>query len=169
MRRGVVLSLLVALSLGVGLHAQDEQKRILGKTSGEWLKLLATETNVKKKQAALIALKVFGPTEPGVIDGLIRALQKDKAPEVRQTAAQYLGELAGDAKTAVLPLGKALAEDPSAKVREAAARALGDKMVPFAKPAVPVLGKALKDPDPEVREAAKEALGKIESTAHTED
>jgi HEAT repeat protein len=138
------------------LQAQGPPK-VLGKTTEEWLKILNTESNVKKKQAALIALKVFGPSESGVVDGLIRALQ-DKAPEVRLSAAQILGEMGEPAKTAVLRLGKVLSDDPSPRVKEAVAHALGDKLLPFSKPVIPLLGKALKEPDADVRVAAATTL-----------
>jgi HEAT repeat protein len=167
MVRGIIVSLIAILSLQPVAWAQGDARKILNRTSTEWLKILDADKSPKKRKAALLALKVFGAAEKGVVDGMIHALEKtDETPEVKLTAAQYLGEMGEDAKMAVLPLGKALASDPSSQVREAAAKALGDKMIPFSKPTIPVLGKALHDSDPEVRAAAAATLKDHGKDAH---
>jgi HEAT repeat protein len=79
------------------------------------------------------------------VQGLIKALQYKKKGDVREAAAQALGEL-GDVR-AVAPLAAAL-HDQREAVREAAAQALwkiGDAR------ALEVLGAALQDADRDVR------------------
>jgi HEAT repeat protein/beta-lactamase regulating signal transducer with metallopeptidase domain len=84
---------------------------------------------------------------------------RDADADVRQTAAQALGEL-GDPR-AVEALMRALRTDPVAGVRQMAAWALGEIEDTRA---VPALGEAVRgDASPDVREMAAWALGEIES------
>jgi HEAT repeat protein len=126
---------------------------------------------------------------------LIDLLQQDKGPEaaeVRREAAQALGLMGPEAKTATRALGEAL-HDSDPYVRVAAADALG-KMAPegieaipalidmlatpdrlpsikaltryrgAASSAIPALVGLLKDPEPEVRGETCEALGDMKAT-----
>lgn len=153
MRRGVVLFVLVLLFLNVK-QAAAQQSTVLGRTSVQWVQILETDKNPKKRRAAIIALTVLGAAEPGVIDGLIHALKADPKAEIREAAALALGGMGADAKSAVRSLENALAKDKSAKVRTAAAKALGGDLIPSSKSTVPTLGEALKDKDAETRAQA---------------
>lgn len=157
MTRSVALSLVAMCSLLAGVSpGQDEV--VLGKKAPEWLTLLKEAKEVRFRRAALIALEVFGPKVPGVIPGLLEALEKEPEPEIRRDVAQLLGRMGADAKGAVEALGVALKNDKSALVREAAARSLGGKLGPHAHSQVQVLAAALQDPHPGTRVAAVETL-----------
>ena len=82
---------------------------------------------------------------------------------VRALAAEALGQMGPEAKTAVPALTEML-DDRVADVRRSAAAALG-KMGPEARPAVPALKKAAEDIDEDdsVRKTAAEALTRIGS------
>ena len=90
-------------------------------------------------------------------------LLSDALWQVRQAAAEALGQLGPSAAPAVEQLGEAL-RDADADVRQAAARSLG-QLGPSAAPAVEQLGKALSDTRVKVRQAAAEALGQLGPSA----
>jgi len=89
------------------------------------------------------------------VDGLVRALAPENDYDVREAAADALGEI-GDPR-AVEPLIAALG-DPDGDVREAAAEALGTIGDPRA---VGPLTAALKDPSGGVRQEAEKALARL--------
>lgn len=89
------------------------------------------------------------------VDGLVRALGPENDYDVREDAADALGEI-GDAR-AVEPLIAALG-DPDDDVREAAAEALGNIGDPRA---ADPLRAALNDPVGGVRTEAEKALGRL--------
>jgi HEAT repeat protein len=93
------------------------------------------------------------------LDPLIGAL-KDPADQVREHAAEALGELGPAAAKAVEPLIATL-KDPYSKARRDAARSIG-QIGPAAKAAAPALEQLSKD-DPQaiVRDAASLAVKKI--------
>src|SRR5262249_16852685 len=62
-----------------------------GKKPSEWVKTLREAKEAKPRQAAVTALEVIGPKEPGVVPALVEALAKDPDAEVRQNVAQTLG------------------------------------------------------------------------------
>jgi HEAT repeat protein len=148
--------LLAVLVLAGACRAGEDL--VAGKTSGEWLKMLAGDKEARRRQAAVIALEQFGPKVRGVVPGLTEALRADPSPDVRRAIAQALGRMGEDAKVAIPDLATALRADKSERVREAAARALGGSMVPYSRTAVPALAEALTDAQPAVRAAAAEAL-----------
>jgi HEAT repeat protein len=132
----------------------------LGKTRVEWLKILETNKEAKKRYVAVLALRVVGAKGAGVLETLATAARKDEDALVRRTSVHTLGEMGADAKSAVDTLAEALEKDKSEKVREAAAVALG-KMRPHSKTAVLPLAKALQDTDSATRSAAAEALREL--------
>ena len=122
--------------------------------------------------ASLYALDIIGPAAKGVLPGVGAALKEDADERVRAKAAQLLGQMAGKARDAKVPLDDtvealtaALKTDKSDKVREAAAAALG-RMGADGRSAVPVLAAALKDKFVDTRTAAAESLGRIGTDAH---
>ena len=84
---------------------------------------------------------------------IIAAAPKDPDIDVRVTACEALGKLAGPESGRLL--GQALAHDTSVDVRIAATKALGEMQDPQA---VPVLAVALEDPDPALQFSGVEAM-----------
>jgi HEAT repeat protein len=154
MIRCAVLAIIIAAPCA----AAQQDDKVLGKKSAEWLTILKDHKETKWRRAALIALEVFGARTRGVLPAVLEALDKDKEPEVRREAALLLGRMGPDAKEAVGPLADALKKDKADGVREAAAIALGGKLNEFAHDHVLVLAGALKDAHAGTRGAAAEAL-----------
>jgi HEAT repeat protein len=152
------LFVMVVLIAGVPPLAAQEEEPVLGKKSSEWLATLKNDKELKRRQASLIALEVFGPRTRGVVPGLIEALARDPEAELRRGVALLLGSMGGDAKEAVPHLCEALKMDKADVVREAAALALAGKLNEFAHEQVLVLAGALKDGHAGTRAAAAEAL-----------
>ncbi len=90
------------------------------------------------------------------------AILKDKDEVARRSAAQELGKLGQDAKSAAPALADALTKDKDAFVRRFAAQSLGQMGKDVSTHAVPALSKAVKsDAHREVIQAAIEALGEM--------
>lgn len=157
MTRAIAISLFVLFSLSSQV-ALGQDEVVLGKKASEWLTLLKESKELRFRRAALIALEVFGPKAPGVMPGLLEALEKEREPEIRRDVAQLIGRMGPDAKGAVQALGEALKNDKANIVREAAARALGGKLSAHSHTQVQVLAAALKDPHAGTRVAAVETL-----------
>jgi HEAT repeat protein len=161
MRRSVLtLALALCLPFTARSQGKDEETPVLGKTRVEWLKILETGKEAKKRYVAVLALRVVGAKGAGVLDTLAGAARKDDDVLVRRTAVHALGEMGADAKSTIDIVAEALGKDKSEKVREAAAAALG-KMKPHSKTAVLPLANALKDADPATRSAAAESLREL--------
>lgn len=92
---------------------------------------------------------------PAGIEALVRACT-DKVPEVREHAAEALGDIGPPAASAV-PALTGLLSDENFKVRRDSARSLG-KIGPAAKAAAEALRKLATDPEQSVRAAAAQAL-----------
>lgn len=152
--------------------AADDEPVVRGKKASEWLDILRTDQNEKRRLVSLVALEIIGPGFKGVLPGLGTALKEDADERVRSRAAQLLGQMAAKAKDAKLELAdtvtaltEALKEDKSNRVREAAAASLG-RMGADARGAVPVLAAALTDKHVDTRTAAAESLGHLGTDAH---
>jgi len=91
----------------------------------------------------------------GSAAAIAKRLGSDTSAEVRELAAEALGEIGG--KSSGPALASALS-DRELRVKRAAARALGEVKYPQA---LDALGKAVSDPDPELRGAAVRALGEL--------
>jgi HEAT repeat protein len=131
-----------------GLEAVPEVTALLTRTAA------AVRWNAARTLGKLGADKALGP--------LVAAL-KDEDADVREHAAEALGDIGPAAAAAVEPLTGAL-RDPNARVRHDAARSLG-QIGPAARPAVPALRGLRDDPEPAVREAAARALAALEPPA----
>lgn len=162
MYRISLLAAVMMLSLGIGgAAAQADKKKeelTLGKTVGEWTKILREDERPKMRQIALLALE--GSTSAGrvALGAVLEALEKDKEPQVRLDVVRLLGRLGKDVRPAFKALLGALQTDKSDAVREAAATVIGDKFADQAKDYVTVLGEALKDPHAGTRIAVAGAL-----------
>lgn len=159
---GALFSLLFGLGAAAGQDAKKTEKKedtILGKTIGEWIKILREHENPKFRRAALIALEYGSAASRTGLPTILEAVEKDKDPQVRREAVMVLGRLGPEAKGTLKTLAAALQNDKAETVRESAATALGNKK--FAESAqdyVSVLADALKDPHAGTRLAAATAL-----------
>src|SRR5262249_59778179 len=129
--------------------------------------MLSNDKELKRRRAALIALKLAGPKVRKVLAFVGAALKEDSEEVLRKDAAQWLGDMMPKVKASDIPitdginaLVEAIKNDKVPAVREAAALALGSVGAEAA-PAVTVLGAALKDGNPGVRAAAAESLGLV--------
>ena len=158
MKTRFFLLAILALSLVTlqPVTAFAQESEFQGKKTSEWLKILHDGKEVNRRRAAVFALDALGPNTPGVLPGLIEAMEKDADAGIRSEIALSLGGHGEKAKGAVDALAGRL-EDENAKVREAAARSLG-KLAEHASIHVMGLGRALKDKDADARAAAAEAL-----------
>jgi HEAT repeat protein len=218
---------LVILSLTAGAPVrasiEDEEPTVQGKKLSEWITMLKTDKEEKRRRVSLIAIKIIATkldtakTVPPVVtasredasdsvrkaatqtlgdmalsaqdyldprkankekkkseiaqqtlklamEGMIDALGSDKSADVRQTAAESLGRLGKDGRSATDALTAAL-KDKADPVRAAAAESLG-RIGPDAKSAAPMLVETLRDrkADRSVRLFAAFALGRIDPT-----
>jgi HEAT repeat protein len=154
---GVLIGILAVLTADAGEY--------LGKSAGEWVKLLREQKDAKKRHAILVILETIGPRPPAVVPGLLEALHDDPDPEIRQEIAIMLGRLGNEAKGSVEALGERLANDKSGLVRQAAATALGGKLASSAGSQVKTLAAALKDKHEGTRRAAAETLKQLGEAA----
>jgi HEAT repeat protein len=149
-----------------------------GKTALEWISLLQSAENVKKRQAILEILGLFQTEHKVIIPALIKTLKTDSSEEVRANAAQLLTRMAlapeakaPDAAKAAKALADTVAKkDESPDVRRVAAKALGGKFAEWSakdpigpvadvtKDAIIILADALADKDAGVQAAAGAAL-----------
>ena len=152
--------LIVLLSAGSAEYQtpKDQPKVVRGKTASEWIELLEKDPKPERRRAALVALSILGPKEPGVVVGVSTGLN-DSDAAVRRQAAQTLGEMAPAAKVALDSLARTMESDKEPGVREAAAKALG-RFGPDAKPVISSLTQALQDRHAGTRAAAAEGLSR---------
>ena len=165
---GITFCLLGATSRQDDKKPEEKKKEetILGKTIGEWIKILRTHESPKYRRAALIALEYSNTATRAGLGAIVEASEKDKEPQVRLEAVLLLGRLGSEARPAFKALLAALQADKADAVREAAATALGnDKFKDQAADYVPVLAEALKDPHPGTRIAVAGALRNIGENA----
>jgi HEAT repeat protein len=167
-----VLFLLAALliSSSVPLAAQEKKKDpldelILGKSVGDWIKILRTHENPKFRRAALIALEASDTAGRTGLPALLAAIEKDKEPQVRQEAVMLLGRLGPETRGAIKALVESLQTDKADEVREAAASAIGTKFTKQAEDYINVLADALKDPHVGTRVAVAGALRNMGESA----
>jgi HEAT repeat protein len=102
--------------------------------------------------------------DPLAVSFLIGSL-KDRDKDCRQVAAQALGDIGSEAKSAVSDLIIAI-KDENENIRRSAARSLG-KIGPEAKAAMAALIGALEDQHEHVRKAVANAIGEIGPDAKT--
>jgi HEAT repeat protein len=172
MRRTFLFAVALAFLLPLGLAAQGdkdkkeekpEEKKILDKTIGEWIKILQTHENEKYRRAALIALEYGREAHRSGAPALLDCVENDKSVAVRQAAVALIGRLGpDDFKKGIKTLVHVLQTDKADEVREGAATAIGnDKYFVPAQQYAGVLGDALKDPHVGTRIAVAGALRNI--------
>ena len=158
---GITVSLLGAVSAQNDKKPEEKKKEetILGKTIGEWIKILRTHENPKYRRAALIALEGSNTAARAGLAAVLEAAEKDKEPQVRLDAVLLIGRLGPkEIRQGFKALLGALQADKSDAVREAAATAIGNKYKDDAGDYVIVLAEALKDPHAGTRIAVAGAL-----------
>ncbi|MBI3466589.1 MAG: HEAT repeat domain-containing protein [Planctomycetes bacterium] len=117
------MSRTAALLLWLGIVAVGCSKEEVyeGKTTRDWIQALQAESPAERSAAAT-ALGQIAPSR-AVVPALIVALE-DEQSNVRAAAAESLGKLGQNAKSAVPPLTRTQVRDQSDAVRRAAAQAL---------------------------------------------
>jgi HEAT repeat protein len=175
---GVALLTLLGM-LGVSLpsaRAADDPE-YMGRKKSEWLEMLKTDENARRRKLAATALSQIAIANPTtykeIVSVLGRALNNDIGSGVRQQAALFLGQSALkvlekdsdlDPRNVVQDLADNLRVEKEADVRKEVATALG-LYGKAAKAGVQPLVKVLADSDAGVRAAAAEALGRIGADA----
>jgi len=121
------------------------------------------DSHAEVRRAAAIGLPLFGADAASAVPGLVQRLQDDEHVQVREAAAQALGQLGSSLKHVASDLAM-LAEivarsltDSKREVRKAVALALG-QLGSHAACAVPPLIGCLSDDDETVRAASASAL-----------
>jgi HEAT repeat protein len=170
-----VLTLVASFFFALGASgqgaAQEEKKKdpldepILGKTVGEWIKILRTHKDVKYRRVALIALEGSNTAGKSGLPALLYAIEKDEEKSIRQEGVMLLGRLDTKTPGAMKALVTALQTDQAGEVREAAATVIGAKFLDKAADYVPALQDALKDPHPGTRIAVAVALRNLGESA----
>src|ERR1019366_278940 len=162
----VCLAPLGRLGVALGQEPKKKEDTILGKTVGEWIKILREDDRPKWRKAALIALEASNTAGRAGLGAVLEAVEKDKDPQVRLDAINLLGRLGPDVRPGFKALLTALQTDKDDAVREAAATAIGNEK--FAKQAeeyVVVLAEAMKDPHAGTRIAVAGALRNLGENA----
>jgi hypothetical protein len=105
MTRNLFASALIGLTLfslcTLRTSGQEEKKKptlILGKTIGEWIKILRTHENPKYRRAALIALEGANEARSTGLPAILDAIEKDKEARVRLDAVNLLGRMGPEVK-----------------------------------------------------------------------
>ena len=168
---GTWFSLVGALGLASGLAGKKEppkkEERVLGKTVGEWIKILRTDENPKLRKVALLALEASDAAGHSGLPALIAAAELDKEPMIRQEAVMLLGRLGPKTNGALKAIVAALQTDKADAVREAAATAIGKNFTIQAPDYVSALIDGLKDPHAGTRIAVAGALRNMGRTAES--
>lgn len=175
MRLSVVASLLALPLAFLTPPASAQTDSFLGKPLAHWTRQLR-DKGPKARRSAAFALGRIGPTALGSGGELLRLVEADPDPEVRDMAASALGDMVKAAPSAgadqlpqaIALLQKVLGNDDSPRVRRSAAYALG-AFGPQAAPAATALREALASTDADVRQNAAWALGQLAEMADDDD
>jgi HEAT repeat protein len=140
--------------------ASDRVRKAATQTLGDMA--LSARDYLKRLDREKKKGEIADATLKQALDALTDKLRDDKSADVRQTAAESLGRLGTDGRSATDALTTAL-KDKTEAVRAAAAEALG-RIGPDAKSAAPALVETLRDTKAErsVRLFAAYALGRID-------
>ena len=166
--------LCLAFTLGLAsASGQDDKKSeekkkeetILGKTVGEWIKILREDERLKWRRGALIALEGSNSAGRAALPAILETLEKDKEPQIRVDVVLLLGRIGKDSQPAFKGILNALQSDKSNTVREAAATVIGDGFTDKAGDYVIILAEALKDPHAGTRIAVATALRNMGESA----
>jgi hypothetical protein len=170
MRRASLFAIALAFLVPLGSAAQGdkdknkeekpEEKKILDKTVGEWIKILRTHEEEKWRRVALYALEASREAHRSGATALLDCVENDKSAAVRVQAVGLIGRLGpDDFKKGMKTLVLVLQHDKADEVREAAATQIGnDRYVGKAHDYVGALADALKDPHVGTRIAVAGAL-----------
>lgn len=177
-----LFSVAVAVVLGsFSLSAKsDNDPKVADRTKSEWLDILRTETNARRRKTAVQVLGQIAVNYPDttreILDALGKAVRNDAAAAVRAQAAIILGQSANavkdkkndrlDPRPVVSDLTENIRVEKEPDVRKEVAIALGF-YAEYAKGAIVPLLVLLKDNDVGVRAAAVEAIGLIGAEAQT--
>lgn len=123
------------------------------------IEMLKHDDSAVRWQSARTLGKIGEPAVPAVPE-LMRLTRNDPQPQVREHAAEAMGDI-GPAAAAGIPALVAALRDPNARVRRDAVRALGD-MGPAAKSVLTDVQTATQDPDADVKSAAQRAARLID-------
>jgi HEAT repeat protein len=147
-----------------------EAARVLVRFNSESKASVATVTSILQKDkdpgtraSAAFSLRSMMHSQQikTAIPPLIKALN-DSDKEVREAAAQVLGDICEEGKIVVPALVESVKQDKEESVRMFAAQALGE-FGPEAQAAIPALTAALKDPTSDVQVAAAQSLDHIKT------
>jgi HEAT repeat protein len=138
---------------------KKEKDDILGKSIGEWIKILREHKDPKFRRFALIALDYGNAATRTGLAAILETSEKDEDPQVRRDSVILLGKYGPEVKGSLKAIVARLQNDKSDVVREAAATVIGnDKFKGAAQDYVNVLADALKDSHKGTRIAAVTAL-----------
>jgi HEAT repeat protein len=169
----LVLPAVLLFTLPAAARAPDDDPVIQTKKLSEWLEILRSDADPRRRLAAVIVADFAGVKRSRkVVPALVAAVRDDADEQVRERAAALLGQIADKLLNAPDKpddfrfdamrdaLATALRGDKSARVRKAAATALG-RMKKQASGAVGALAIGLKDASPETRAAAADVLRRL--------
>jgi HEAT repeat protein len=167
----IVLVGLAILSPSLPAKADDERKE-LGKTKAEWLKVLTEEQSARQREAAVKVLTVWEPRDRIIIDA-VREAMNDKAERVRLAAvngvAVFVLTDVRESASLLESVGRVLGNDSADAVRQRALELVRElkkdeqqrKMASF-------VADAMKaDKSPAIRAAAAATLGRMGANART--
>jgi HEAT repeat protein len=173
--RVLILAALMLSSISVtSAQAQSETNpTFLDRKMSDWLDMLKTDENARRRRTAVTALASIANDHPGtgkeIFAALGRALKNDISAGVRQQIAAVFGQSALkvlekdspiDPRNVIGDMTELLRTEKDTEVRTQLATALS-LYGTAAKIAVNPLMALLKDPEASVRAAAVDALGRI--------
>jgi HEAT repeat protein len=151
----VVCASLVSLHAASGQDAKKPQekpkeKEFLGKTIGEWIKILREDQDAKRRWAAVKVLDISEAASTTAFPAILNAIEKDKDASVRIEGINVIGRFDPKKRPAAIKaIVAAMQNDKDGAVREAAATTLGSIKLIESKAVdefVNELTAALKDP-----------------------
>jgi HEAT repeat protein len=155
-----------ALALfGAATLANQDEKKVKGKTVDEWIDVLKKSKDSKESVEAVSALCSFGPKAKAAIPVLTEIVKDNKAFVAEEAAGALFG-IGDDALPALKELLKA--EKPGARAKAVRALMSLVQKKPAAKEVAPLLIDLFKnDPDATVRAGAASGLGHLGIEAKT--
>jgi len=145
--------------LGATVLANQDDKKVKGKTVDEWIDVLKNSKDPKESGQAISALRAFGPKAKSAIP-ILTEIVRDNKPLVAEQAAGALFGIGDDALPALKELLKA--EKPGARAHAIRAIFSLVQKKPAAKEVAPLLVDLFKnDPDVNVRSRAATGLGHL--------
>jgi HEAT repeat protein len=167
MQRLIVGAIACGVALGLAPGVRGQGRTFLGEPVSRWKADLGHKDPAVRRSAAF-ALGQLGGQSLEAVSTLLRIMQHDDNPGVREMAASAIGDINASFrlsrqvldKEVADALQKVLEKDADPRVQRSAAYALGT-FGPAGLPAVDALKKALASPAAPVRQNAAWALGQI--------